>query len=106
KFKEPVGLERLQSGANLLFVERGLPTQLVPNRDVGVQLHGELFDGAVNYAAGLFNGVQDSGSGDSDVGSDDHKDVAARLFAQPFKKSKPGPLQGLGFGLGGSWGNQ
>src|SRR6185436_17715140 len=39
KFKEPVGLERWQSGANLLFIERGLPTQLVPNRDVGVQLH-------------------------------------------------------------------
>src|SRR6185503_18881437 len=30
KFKEPVGLERLQSGANLLFVERAYPTQLVP----------------------------------------------------------------------------
>ena len=106
KFKEPVGLERLQSGANLLFAERGLPTQLVPNRDVGVQLHGQLFDGTLNYAAGVFNGVQDSGSSDSDVGTDDHKDVAARLFAHPFKKSKIGPLQGLGVGLGGSWGNQ
>lgn len=106
KFKPPVGLERLQSGANLLFVERGLPTQLVPNRDVGVQLHGELFGGSLNYAAGVFNGVQDSGSGDSDVGSDDHKDVAARLFARPFKNTKIAPLQGLGLGLGGSWGNQ
>src|SRR5688500_18001975 len=38
KFKEPVGLERLQSGANLLFVERAYPTQLLPNRDVGLQL--------------------------------------------------------------------
>src|SRR5712664_4071002 len=93
KFKEPVGLERLQSGANLLFVERGLPTQLVPNRDVGVQLHGQLFDGLLNCAAGVFNGVQDSASGDSDVGTDDHKDVAARLFAHPFKKTKIAPLQ-------------
>src|SRR6185503_15793028 len=46
KFKEPVGLERLQSGANLLFVERAYPTQLLPNRDAGVQVHGELFAGA------------------------------------------------------------
>ena len=106
KFKPPVGLERLQSGANLLFVERGLPTQLVPNRDAGVQLHGQLFDGLLNYAAGIFNGVQDSASADSDVGTDDHKDLAARLFAHPFKKTKIPPLQGLGIGLGGSWGNQ
>jgi phosphate-selective porin OprO/OprP len=106
KFKPPVGLERLQSGANLLFAERGLPTQLVPNRDVGVQLHGETFGGALNYQVGVFNGVQDGSSGDSDVGTDDHKDVAARLFAQPFKQTKIEPLQGLGFGVAGTWGNQ
>ncbi len=105
KFKEPVGLERLQSGANLLFVERGLPTQLAPNRDVGVQLHGELFDGLLNYAAGVFNGVQDGASGDSDV-ADDHKDIAGRLFVHPFRKTSIGPLQGLGFGVGASLGNQ
>lgn len=45
KFKVPVDLERLQSGANMLFVERGYPTQLAPNRDVGVQLQGD-FGGA------------------------------------------------------------
>jgi len=106
KFKPPVGLERLQSGANLLFAERGLPTQLVPNRDVGIQLHGELFNGALNYQAGVFNGVQDAGSGDSDVGTDDHKDAAARLFARPFKNTKIGPLQGLGVGVAGTYGNQ
>ncbi len=106
KFKPPVGLERLQSGANLLFAERGLPTQLVPNRDVGLQLHGELFKGALNYQAGVFNGVQDGASGDSDLGVDDHKDVAGRIFAQPFKATKIQPLQGLGFGVAGTWGNQ
>jgi phosphate-selective porin OprO/OprP len=106
KFKEPVGLERLQSGANLLFAERGLPTQLVPNRDVGLQLHGEVLGGGLYYQAGVFNGVQDGASGDSDVGTDDHKDVAARLFAQPFKNTKLGSLQGLGVGFAGTYGNQ
>jgi len=77
KFKEPVGLERLQSGANLLFVERGYPTQLVPNRDVGVQLQGDLLGGLFRYEAGVFNGVADGGSGDADV-SDDEKDIAGR----------------------------
>jgi phosphate-selective porin OprO and OprP len=106
KMKPPVGLERLQSGANLLFIERGYPTQLAPNRDVGVQLHGQIFDGAVNYAAGVFNGVQDGASGDSDSGSDDHKDAAARLFVHPFKNTQIELLQGLGIGIAGTYGNQ
>jgi phosphate-selective porin OprO and OprP len=105
KFKPPVGLERLQSGSNLTFAERAYPTQLVPNRDVGVQVHGELFDGVLGYQAGVFNGVQDGGSGDQDI-SDDHKDLAGRIFLQPFKKSGAEPLRGLGFGVAGTYGNQ
>ena len=105
KFKEPVGLERLQSGANLLFVERGYPTQLVPNRDVGVQLQGDLFSGTLNYAAGVFNGVANGGSADIEI-ADDDKDVAGRLFARPFKNSNIGALRGFGVGVSGTYGNQ
>ena len=36
KFKSPVGLERLQSATDIRFVARGLPTNLVPNRDIGL----------------------------------------------------------------------
>jgi phosphate-selective porin OprO/OprP len=105
KFKEPVGLERLQSGANLLFVERAYPTQLAPNRDVGVQLHGNFLDETISYAAGVFNGVADGGSGDFDT-ADDDKDIAGRLFVQPFKKTSIEPLKGLGFGIAGTIGSQ
>ena len=104
KFKEPVGLERLQSGANLLFVERAYPTQLLPNRDAGVQLHGDLFRGTLNYAVGIFNGVADGGSGDFET-ADDEKDGAARLFAQPFRNTETA-LKGLGLGIAGTYGNQ
>lgn len=104
KFKEPIGLERLQSGADLLFVERGLPTNLVPNRDFGVQLQGDLIDGALSYAVGVFNGVPDLGSVGAGDTNDD-KDFAGRVFAQPFK-SGFGPLQGLGVGIAGSYGNE
>jgi phosphate-selective porin OprO/OprP len=104
KYKPPVGLERLQSGSELLFVERGLPTNLVPNRDVGAQLHGELFEGAFSYALGAFNGVVDGGSGDLD--SNDSKEFAGRLFAQPFKFFSIAPLQGFGVGLAGTYGDQ
>ena len=34
KAKTPFGMERLQSGSNLLFMERAYPTSLAPNRDV------------------------------------------------------------------------
>lgn len=105
KFKEPVGLERLQSGANLLFVERGYPTQLVPNRDVGVQVQGDLFGSRLNYAVGVFNGVANGGSGDNEQ-SDDEKDIAGRLFATPFVKSGNDWLRGLGFGVAATYGNQ
>ncbi len=105
KFKEPVGLERLQSGSNLEFVERGYPTQLVPNRDVGIQVQGDLFENRASYAVGIFNGVADGGSGDFDT-ADDEKDLAARVFTTPFKNSSVEALKGVGFGLAGTYGNQ
>ncbi len=104
KMKEPVGLERLQSGANLLFIERGLPTQLVPNRDVGVQLHGKLWGNTIAYQAGYFNGVEDGGSGDVEV-SDDGKDLAGRVFVHPFDKTDIEPLKKLGLGISGTHGS-
>ncbi len=103
KFKAPVGLERLQSGANLLFVERALPTLLLPNRDIGLQIHGERPSGVFAWALALQNGTADGGSVDGD--SNDGKEATARLFAQPFKKTK-GPLRGLGFGISGQTGKQ
>ncbi len=105
KFKEPVGLERLQSGNNLLFIERGYPTQLVPNRDVGLQLHGSIREGLLNYQVGVFNGVADGASGDLDT-ADNDKDVAARVFSHPFKNSSIEGLRGLGVGVAGTTGNQ
>src|SRR6267143_1743388 len=85
KFKPPVGLERLQSASDTLFVERALPTSLVPNRDVGVQLSGDLFGSRLSYAIGAFNGAVDGGNGDADV--NDGKEAAARVFVTPFAKS-------------------
>jgi phosphate-selective porin OprO/OprP len=99
KFKPPVGLERLQAASDIVFAERALATNLVPNRDVGLQLSGEIAGGVLAYQAGVFNGVPDLGNGDGD--SYDAKDFAGRLFLQPFHK---GQLQGLGAGVAGSTG--
>jgi phosphate-selective porin OprO/OprP len=101
----PFGLERLQSATAILFIERTLASTLAPIRDVGVQLHGELGGGVAAYAVGVFNGAAlDGASADTDL--NDGKDVAGRLFLQPFKKSKTKTLAGLGFGIAASTGKQ
>jgi phosphate-selective porin OprO/OprP len=104
KFKVPIGLEQLQSDQYTFFNERALPTALVPNRDIGFQLWGDVADGRLSYAAGVFNGVGDGrNSANSDF--EDHREFAGRLFFQPFNGTDITPLQKLGFGLAGSWGN-
>lgn len=105
KFKSPVGLEQLAVDVETLFNERALPTALTPNRDLGVQLHGEAFSGRVSYAAGLFNGSGDARNS-TNLDTDDTKEFAGRIFFQPFKPSADSFLQGLGFGLGGSYGSE
>src|SRR5262249_30655435 len=69
KFKAPVGLERLQPGPGIEFLERGFPTLLVPNRDVGFMFHGELWSGALTYQVGMFLGVADNENGGDTIGS-------------------------------------
>ena len=97
KMKTPFGIERLQSAQSLLFVERALPNNLVPNRDVGLQVHGELAGGVFGYQAGVFNGVPDGGSVDTDTNDD--KELAGRVFLQPWKTKYTSPLRGLGVGF-------
>lgn len=104
KFKEPLGLERLQSEANTLFIERGLPSDLAPNRDVGVQLHGDLGGKSVSYALALVDGVPDGGIADGDA--DNNKDAVARVFVRPFLLSESPLWAELGVGIAGSLGRQ
>lgn len=104
KFKVPVGLERIVSAGDMRFIERGFPTSLLPNRDLGVQLSGNLAKG-VSYSVGYFNGVNDGGSSDSfgDVQGDTAGDWAARIFFTPFESSDNSALRGLGFGIAGTY---
>jgi phosphate-selective porin OprO and OprP len=105
KFKSPVGLERLQSATDIRFVARAFPTSLVPNRDIGFKVEGNLIDERLNYAVAFVNGSNDGGSSetfaDVDVTSD--KEYAARLFAQPFANSDSFALRGLGLGIAGTY---
>jgi phosphate-selective porin OprO/OprP len=103
KFKPPVGLERLQSDDDTTFIERGLPTLLVPSRDIGFQLSGDILKRRITYQAGVFNGAPDNGL--SDTSPSGHRVYAGRVFLTPFHAGGEHKLSGLGFGmaaLGGS----
>jgi phosphate-selective porin OprO and OprP len=105
KFKTPFGIERLQSASAIRFVERALPNNLVPNRDIGGELHGELGGGVFGYSLAGLNGVSDGRSSD-DIGDIDNnvdKDFAGRIFAHPFQNTSIVPLQGLGISFGASY---
>ena len=101
KFKTPEGLEQLQEDVNISFNERSLASDLVPNRDVGLQLWGDIKGGLLSYAAGIFNGVGDE-QNSSNAAFENEVEFAGRLFTQPFKSSDLTALQGLGFGVAGT----
>ena len=102
KMKGPVGLENLQADSVGSFNERSLANDLVPSRNVGVQLMGDIAGGVASYAVGVYNEDGDyRNSNNNDF--NDNKELGGRIFLQPFKKSSVKGLQGLGVGVGGSW---
>jgi phosphate-selective porin OprO/OprP len=105
RFKSPIGLEQLQSDTWTFFTERSIATNLVPNRDVGIQAWGDLLDGRVSYAAGVFNGVAD-GASSTNTDFDSGKDLVGRVTVTPFKNTAGSPLQGLNLGLAASIGRE
>jgi phosphate-selective porin OprO/OprP len=112
KDKVPFSLERLQSGADLLFAERAISQNLAPNRDVGFRLAGDVLDGAFIWQTGVYNGVPDGRNSDGDFTSDaDHSGVgefelAARGFLTPFKNLGIEPLENAALGVALTYGHQ
>jgi phosphate-selective porin OprO/OprP len=103
KAKTPFGMERLHPASNLLFMERALPNALVPNRDVGIQVLGDVAGGLVSYLGGVMNGVPDGAS--ADVDTTDSKDLAGRFIVRPFNRlPATSPLRGLHLAISGSSG--
>lgn len=104
KYKPFVGLERLQSGADIKFIERSYVSSILPNRDTGVSAYGEVLGGKLAYAVGVHNGVADGGDNTTASDFNNDKDYAARIFAKPFKDTDSA-LSGLGFGIAATYGD-
>jgi phosphate-selective porin OprO/OprP len=104
KFKDPIGIERWQAEKNVLFVERGMTTNLVPYRDNGVGVYGNLIPGTIEYQVALTNGAPDLVNATNST--DDDQNVTARVFTHPFHNTDNGILKGIGVGVAGSYGNR
>jgi phosphate-selective porin OprO/OprP len=103
KDKTPLGLEQLYSDYSLLLPERTLVTNLVPNRDVGVQVQGVALAGMLSYIGGVMNGVPDASNGDIDTNS--AKDLVGRLTVLPFTRTR-GAARGFGVAVGATTGQE
>lgn len=104
KFKDPIGIERWQSEQDILFVERGMTTNLVPYRDNGVQIYGKPLPGSLEYQVALTNGAPDQVNATNNT--DNGQNVTARIFAHPLYATGIDALKGFGVGVAGSYGNR
>jgi phosphate-selective porin OprO/OprP len=104
KMKAPIGLERLQSDADLPLLERALDQNLSSQRDIGALLWGDLAGGIASYYVGIFNGSADTTGADTDLNH--AKDFAGRLFFQPFKAEGLRAFGNLGVGIAAATGNR
>ena len=103
KYKPFVGLERLQAGGDIKFIERSyVSNNILPNRDQGISLYGDVLDSKLSYAVGFNNGVIDGGNATTASEFDNDKEITARLFATPFKDDSSA-LSGLGFGIAATY---
>jgi phosphate-selective porin OprO and OprP len=105
KFKEPIGLEVLRQDRDLTFVERSLASDLVPLRYIGAQLSGSVLSNIISYEGGYFDGSSDGSNGVFTQWTEGNEAVA-RLFLQPFAKTRVKAVRQFGLGVAGSEGHQ
>lgn len=101
KFVSPTALE---PGNDVSFVESSLVNNLLPNRDIGIEAFGSLFDDVLHYRAGVFNGARNNSSAFNQDINGGNKSFACRLTLNPFIKQADSDLKGLSFSLGSRYG--
>jgi len=101
QYKVPFSMEELTSDLFIDTIERSMVNELVPSRDQGVMLQGQLFNRILGYNLGVFNG---SGINASD--GNNEKDVAVRLTLAPFRNADLYFFKGLQLAIDGTFGDE
>lgn len=84
QFKEFFSLEELTSSNYITFMERGLPNQFAPSRNVGAGVFGETMESRVFYGAGMFYEADDYGTSTAE----DSWALTARIAGLPWHADK------------------
>lgn len=84
RFKQPYGLETLNSSNNISFMERSYQDQIAPGKQLGVMFHGEK-PNSTTYAASFYQAGFDPLSSDNGLGPE-----AAIRLTHNFAKTLPG----------------
>jgi phosphate-selective porin OprO/OprP len=103
RFRSPMGLEWLQSDSTIVLLERSLATDLVPYRDLGVMLTGDIAGETFSYALAMFNGAPDGANG-PDLDPQSEKDYVGRVFFHPLAPLRRANWTKLGLGVAASYG--
>lgn len=105
QMKVPFSTEWMTFDNQVNFLERATSEPVYTFFDRGVLLWGDLAGKRLTYQVGAYTGAGvDADTTKGDV--DDHKDVAMRLFAQPFRGSSTEWLEGLYLALQGTSGSE
>jgi phosphate-selective porin len=98
QFKTPFGFEQLYGDPRLLTIERSLANdRLTLNRQIGVQLGGDLLDKRLSYAVGTFNG----NGVNTNANDNDKLDTVGRLSGIPWQGELAGGKASWSIGVDG-----
>jgi phosphate-selective porin len=86
------------------FLERSWVQRLIPGKDVGLTVLGDVFSGRADYAVSLVNGATLESANKNATDSNTGKDVLAQVRVRPFARSSRKPIKGLQLGGGLTWG--
>lgn len=103
KFAAPFNEERNTPKIQLPWISVSPASFLLPVRETGIELLGDLDHGLVAYNVALSNGSYAGPITDNDA--DSGKDLVVRVYAHPFHVSGIAALEQLGLGLGASYGS-
>lgn len=105
QFMIPISQEDYTSLIWNELAERSVVSRLNPNRDIGLHGYGTLFDGVLDWFAGVNNGqstLSDAGRSVSDT--NDQKEGVLNLRVRPFLHGGSDFFRNLRFSLAGSYG--